>query len=267
MAPGRVVTSALSIGLLALACGSKPDEAAPRAVNPSPTPVAPAAPVASAAPTMAAISPPPARTTGPQCRQQAAQDFLLRKGQIAKIGAAPDERRAIEAARARSVEYRNRNYGRVSGFGRRSDNPHPPTFYAQRTTFMGLPLVLNKRVVPALACVEAALKRECAAQPYRPRTVGGIRGENTFKDYEVSNHVYGIALDIDPQLNPCCHCVGFWAENPVCRKRVSSPYERMAMPKCWVEVFERNGFHWLGHDELEDTMHFEFLGDPDRIFE
>ena len=22
---------------------------------------------------------------------------------------------------------------------------------------------------------------------------------------------------------------------------------------------------WLGHDALQDTMHFEFLGDPDRI--
>ena len=25
------------------------------------------------------------------------------------------------------------------------------------------------------------------------------------------------------------------------------------------------GFYWLGHDALEDTMHFEFLGDPEQI--
>jgi hypothetical protein len=39
----------------------------------------------------------------------------------------------------------------------------------------------------------------------------------------------------------------------------------MAMPECWVHAFERYGFYWLGHDVLRDTMHFEFLGDPDRI--
>ena len=40
---------------------------------------------------------------------------------------------------------------------------------------MGLPLVLHRKVVPALACVEAALTRECAAHPYQPRQVGGMR--------------------------------------------------------------------------------------------
>ena len=39
----------------------------------------------------------------------------------------------------------------------------------------------------------------------------------------------------------------------------------MEMPECWVHAFERFGFYWLGHDVLRDTMHFEFLGDPDRI--
>jgi hypothetical protein len=38
----------------------------------------------------------------------------------------------------------------------------------------------------------------------------------------------------------------------------------MAMPECWVTAFERYGFYWLGHDELKDTMHFEFLGDPSK---
>jgi hypothetical protein len=42
-------------------------------------------------------------------------------------------------------------------------------------------------------------------------------------------------------------------------------YDRMAMPECWVHAFEKYGFYWLGHDVLRDTMHYEFLGDPDRI--
>ena len=41
----------------------------------------------------------------------------------------------------------------------------------------------------------------------------------------------------------------------------------MAMPKSWVAIFERFGFYWLGHDVLQDTMHFEFLGDPGKIAE
>jgi hypothetical protein len=203
--------------------------------------------------------------TEPQCREQPAQDFLLRDGQIAKVGASAAEQRAIEAARKHSIDYRTRQYGRFPGVGSRSDNPHSPQFYAKLTKFMGLPVVVNEKIVPALACVEAALLRECTEHPYRPRQVSGLRRNNTFVDYEVSNHVYGIAIDIDPDLNPCCHCVGNWSRRAACAKTVSSPYDRMAMPKCWVEVFERYGFHWLGHDELEDTMHFEFLGDPERI--
>jgi hypothetical protein len=42
-------------------------------------------------------------------------------------------------------------------------------------------------------------------------------------------------------------------------------WEKTSLPRCWVEAFERYGFYWLGRDQLEDTMHFEFLGDPDRI--
>jgi hypothetical protein len=53
----------------------------------------------------------------------------------------------------------------------------------------------------------------------------------------------------------------------MCKKKVASVYERMAMPKGWVETFEKYGFYWLGHDVLQDTMHFEFLGDPDQITE
>lgn len=248
------------------ACAKDPAPSAAEA-HPS-TPAIPSAPPPppTSSVNLAAI-PAPQGPTAPRCREQTAQEFLLRKGQIAKIGASREEQRAIEAARARSIEYRTREYGRVPGFGRRSDNPRPPSAYAGRTTFFGVPLVLNRKVIPALGCVEAALKRECAAHPYQPKAVGGLRTENTFQDYEVSNHTYGIAIDIDPAQNPCCGCVGFWREQAVCKKKVSSAFERMVMPRCWVEVFERFGFHWLGHDELEDTMHFDFLGDPAKVME
>ena len=138
--------------------------------------------------------------------------------------------------------------------------------HAKPTTFMGKTVVVHEKIVPALDCVEEALERDCASHPYRPEHISGFRERNSFIDYEVSNHLYGIAIDIDSGKNPCCGCIGKWKDHPAC-KRPGSVYERMAMPRCWVDVFERHGFHWLGHDEMEDSMHFEFLGDPLKILE
>jgi hypothetical protein len=253
--------------LLSLGCASEP-EANGLPIAKAAAATASAAPVPTAT-VSASVDPPKAAAppSGPRCQEQRAQEFLLRRDQIARIGAPADEQKKIEAARKRSIDYRTREYGRFPGVGSPADNPFPPRHYAKRTRFMGHQVVVHEKIVPALACVEEALERTCAKEAYRPRQVSGLRLENTFKDYEVSNHVYGIAIDIDSHLNPCCNCVGKWSENPACKKKVSSPFERMAMPRCWVEVFERYGFYWLGHDELEDTMHFEFLGDPSRIVE
>jgi hypothetical protein len=162
----------------------------------------------------------------------------------------------------RGVQYRTEQYGYFPGFGSSSMNAHPPSYYAIDTTFMGLPVKMNRKVVPALKCVEETIRRECGAG-YQPKALSGLRLANTYHGYEVSNHVYGIAIDIDPNLNPCCGCVGHWAQDPLCAKPDTGPYSRMTMPECWVHVFERFGFYWLGHDpSLRDTMHMEFLGDP-----
>lgn len=211
------------------------------------------------------VAPAPVSTKSPRrCLEQRPQAFLLRAGQLAKPRASAAERQRIEAARARSIDYRTRCYGKFPGFGHHRDNEHPPRFYARLTHFMGLPVLVHEKVVPALTCVEEALARDCSGSSYRPMHLGGLRDHNTYADYEISNHVYGIAIDIDPHKNPCCGCLGRWSRHPGCG--TGSPvWERMAMPECWVRVFERYGFHWLGHDELEDTMHFEFLGDADHI--
>jgi hypothetical protein len=199
------------------------------------------------------------------CREQSPQDFLVRKNYLVKPGASPAEQTARLARREQSVRYRTERYGHFPGFGSAEQNSHSPRYYAADTTFMGFSLTLNRRVIPALACVELAIRRDCASQPYRPHRVLGIRNHNTYKDYEISNHVYGIAVDIDPDVNTCCGCVPPWNHHPLCSDKSRSVYQRLAMPECWVRQFERYGFYWLGHDELEDTMHFEFLGDPDRI--
>lgn len=195
------------------------------------------------------------RSTTPGCVMQAPQPFLIRTNYQGNAEAA-----------AAAVRYRTERYGYFPGFGDPSWNPHPPSYYAVPTTFMGLPVTLNRRILPALRCVEAEIKRTCTAYPYAPKRLSGLRLTNTFHGSEVSNHVYGIAIDIDPGPNSCCGCVPPWNQDPRCKVPATSEYDRMVMPKCWVDVFERYGFYWLGHDpQLRDTMHFEFLGDPSLL--
>lgn len=200
------------------------------------------------------------------CREQSAQPFLVRgnwfptskDADVLKQG-----RKMLEQA----IRYRTEHYGYFEGFGNASWNKHPPKFYAKPTTFMGLSLRVHERVIPALKCVEAALQASPAGAEYKPQTAGGIRFKNTYRGVEVSNHVYGIAVDIEPDRNSCCGCVAPWPNHPLCKAKDKTVWERMAMPKSWVDTFERYGFYWLGHDTLRDTMHFEFLGDPNKIYE
>ena len=176
-----------------------------------------------------------------------------------------EERARREAAHTRAIRYRTEHYGFFEGFGVRAWNAHPPNFYAQNTRFMGLPVRMNRRVIPALQCAEAEIVRTCSHLRYHPYALAGIRMQNTYHTGEITNHAYGIAIDVDPTRNTCCGCVGRWADHPLCQRHTRTVWERMAMPECWVTAFERFGWYWLGHDPMQDTMHFEFLGDPDQI--
>jgi hypothetical protein len=189
------------------------------------------------------------------CNEQAPQDFLVR-GNFLRGG---------EAARQRAIQYRTDTYGYFKGFGHAPADAQPPSHYLVDTKFMGLPIKMHQKVAPALTCVEEEIKRSCADHPYKAQALAGIRYRNTYRGGEVTNHIYGIAIDIDPSINTCCGCVKPWNDAPACQKPAKTEYDRMAMPECWVHAFERYGFYWLGHDVLRDTMHFEFLGDPDRI--
>jgi hypothetical protein len=198
------------------------------------------------------------------CREQTAQPFLVRGNWFPKTTDA-DEVKQGRKWLDDAIRYRTEKYGYFEGFGSPKWNRHPPRHFAKTTTFLGLNVTVHERIIPALKCVEAALKASHADAEYTPKTMGGIRFRNTYRGVEVSNHVYGIAVDIEPDRNTCCGCVAPWNAHPLCKKKVQSVYERMAMPKSWVEAFERYGFYWLGHDVLADTMHFEFLGDPEKI--
>jgi hypothetical protein len=189
-----------------------------------------------------------------KCRPQKAKSFLIRASYM-KGGGSIDAK-----MHQRSIKYRTLHYGYVEGFGSKDDNEHPPTYYSQATTFFGLPIKLNRKVVPSLKCVEAEIHRACRKTPYEPKGIGGYRDHNTYRGGEITNHLYGIAMDIDVGRNPCCGCVEPWPDHPLCKNK--SIWDKTSMPKCFIDSFEKYGWYWLGRDKLEDTMHFEFLGDP-----
>ncbi len=196
-----------------------------------------------------------ASTAASACNEQPPQDFLVRSNFL----------KGGKDALERAIQYRTDTYGHFKGFGHAGPDAQPPSAYVISTTFMGLPVKMHRKVVPALQCAEEEIKRTCADHPYTPQALAGVRFRNTYRGGEVTNHLFGIAIDIDPARNSCCGCVKPWSDVPACTRPAKTEYDHMAMPECWVHAFERYGFYWLGHDRLRDTMHFEFLGDPDRI--
>jgi hypothetical protein len=225
----------------------------PASTPPLPGADAPSVEAGDASPSIAPTG--PTGGGGAACNDQAPQDFLVRSNFL-KGG-----REGLQ----RAIQYRTDTYGYFKGFGHPSADAQPPSSYVVSTTFMGLRVKMHRKVVPALQCAEDEIKRACADHPYTPQALAGIRFKNTYRGGEVTNHIFGIAIDIDPARNTCCGCVKPWSDVPVCTRPAKTEYDRMALPECWVHAFERYGFYWLGHDVLRDTMHFEFLGDPDRI--
>lgn len=198
------------------------------------------------------------------CNEQRPQPFLIRANWLVRRGMDHDEVRARRRRAQDAIRYRTENYGYFEGFGSPSWNDHTPLQNARGLRLFGLPVRLNERIIPAARCAEQEIARTCQ-DDYAPHRLSGIRDRNTYHNGEVSNHVYGITIDLDPRENTCCNCVKEWRLHPLCQAQPDSIFERMVMPECWVRGFEKYGFYWLGHDELMDTMHFEFLGDPEHI--
>lgn len=167
----------------------------------------------------------------------------------------------------RAIDYRVEHYGTIPSLGLERHGEKTVASQITSTTFMGLPIRVHEKIVPALHCVEARIRRTCNGrrERYVPKAIGGYRDHNTYRGGEVSNHMFGIAIDIDPHRNPCCRCVSPWPDNPICKKHAKSIYDKTSLTRCWVHAFERYGFYWLGRSNLQDTMHFEFLGNPDHI--
>jgi hypothetical protein len=210
-------------------------------------------------------SAPPAETGASACNEQAPQSFLMRSNYVVRPGAPPEEAERRQRIHMEALEYRIRRYGFIRGVGSPTWNPYPPVTYSEQTTFFGVKIRLNKRVIPALQCVEEEIRRSCSKDAYTPQVLDGIRFKNTLYNGEVTNHAFGIAIDVNPGENSCCGCLPPLSDWPTCKRPAASPFERSKIPRCWVDSFTKYGFYWLGYDPLEDTMHFEFLGDPDKI--
>ena len=253
-----------TLGLIA--CGKRESVPLPAPTQSAAQPASSLSAIGSSAAGPAESSPksPSAAVVDSSCAEQAAQDFLVRahlnSGSMKSVQAQLSWLSDLQ----RSIRYRTEQYGYYEGYGLHAWNLRRLDSQMRSVKFFGRSVQMHERVIPALRCVETAIEHDCADQPYRPRLLAGFRTNNTYFGGDVSNHVYGIAIDIDPNDNPCCNCVKPWRDNPRCRGK-KTDLERMTMPACWITAFERFGFYWLGHDELKDTMHFEFLGDPARI--
>lgn len=237
---------------------------APVAVSIAPPVSASAAPSAPVAPP---VEPPLAvasiddlaaapEVTSDGCYEQRPQAFLVRSTYWPV--------RQHKAEHAKSLRYRAETYGVIPKLTPRDANTHSPEHETQVVPFMGQNVQIHRLIAPPLRCVERAINRTCPNQ-YHPEILSGWRPKNTYHQGEVSNHVFGIAVDVDPHKNPCCHCIEPWSNHPRCADRKATAYQHTELPACWIEAFERFGFYWLGHDKLEDTMHFEFLGDPKHV--
>ncbi len=261
VAPTASSFTAASVSSSAPTASPSASAVASASVDPDDDDDAPVAPASASAPVISS-KPLPSSSAHkpnpkvPRCRLQKPLPFLVR-GNYTPIG-------AHKELHDKAVRFRTEHYGYVKGFGDPKWNPHQPSFYAVDVKFLGLTAKMHAKVVPALACAEQAILKHCTTTPYVPGVLAGIRYENTYRGGEITNHAFAVAIDIDPGRNTCCNCVPPWRDHPLCKKKLAVE-QRMAMPMCWVKQFERYGWYWLGHDKLEDTMHFEFLGDPDRI--
>ncbi|MCA9608767.1 MAG: M15 family metallopeptidase [Myxococcales bacterium] len=198
------------------------------------------------------------------CNEQTPLPYLIRDSWSTRVYMDRDEQRDRRGVHQKAIRFRTENYGFFTGFGLPEWNAHTPAENSVNLRLFDRPIRLNQRIIAAARCAEQEIARTCT-DTYEPRRLSGLRDRNTYHNGEVSNHVYGIAIDLDPQQNTCCNCVKEWRLHPLCQATPASIFDRMVMPECWVQGFEKYGFYWLGHDRLMDTMHFEFLGDPEHV--
>lgn len=140
----------------------------------------------------------------------------------------------------------------------------------RETSFMGVRVKMNKLVIQSLKCVEKRIKKSCNDK-YNVGHLSGWRDSDTILGVETSDHIYGVSLDIDPNINPCCGCTEKWRKSPRCAGEGVIEHDhgpktgRYDLPQCWIDSFKKENWYWYGDDpSLRDTMHFTFIGKPNQ---
>jgi len=154
------------------------------------------------------------------------------------------------------VRYRTERYGPLPGLRQRRAKTALSALYATRRPSHGFLAQPEPPGDPGLACVERAIQARMCQHSLPAARVLGLRPTTPTRTYEIrttstASRSTSIRIRILLRLRAPVE------STPLCRDKSRTVLQRMAMPECWVHHFERYGFYWLGHDELEDTMHFE----------
>jgi|GEM_PF-1209415 len=127
-------------------------------------------------------------------------------------------------------------------------NPDDPNYYSENITTVtgkcGPDFSANKM---AAANFKAFIDALCDAG-YTPKSIGGYNNRDIGGTNSKSNHAYGAAIDIDPNLNPR---YGTGAGGPY------------ALPPSVGQIANQYGLFWGGnYCSSKDYMHFEVIGAP-----
>src|SRR5690349_1748837 len=165
--PKQVVRASGTAPPMASVFTTSASAAAPSVV--APAAAATSAAVAQAAPSAPPTAPAPAPAAEPAslCNEQTPQAFLV-NAHFDSFNATGGTAREWKQILDKAVRYRTEQYGYVKGFGKEAWNASTPTDQARVVTFFGVEVSLHRRIAPALACVETAIRAQCADHPYQP---------------------------------------------------------------------------------------------------
>jgi hypothetical protein len=154
----------------------------------------------------------------------------------------------------RAVEVENEDPGRIrvealleATYGA------PPAASARqvRIRFLGMPVRVHEKIVPALVRVAERITRARRADVglgrFLRKLSGGFAARKIAGTARTSAHAFGIAVDLDKSQSD------YW------RWQKGKPLRwRNRFPQAIIDAFESEGFIWGGRWYHYDTMHFEY---------
>jgi len=111
---------------------------------------------------------------------------------------------------------------------------------------------VHRSLAPSLQRINAEWLRRGGNSFYQVSSVGGYACRNIAGTNRLSNHAYGMAVDINPDQNP--HCPPWSQCNGVNRLITDMPQE-------FRQLFINEGWGWGGNwNSSKDAMHFSKVG-------